>query len=135
MHKVIAAATPGDKDNEINLTPMLDVVFIMLIFFLVVASFVKETGFDVTPPDAGRAPPTASEYILVSIGENNGIWMEQRLIDQRAVAANIASMRAANPNAGVVIRADKRSKNDVLVQVIDAARAVGVNKISLAAAE
>ena len=122
-----------EEENEINLTPMLDVVFIMLIFFIVTASFVREAGLDVNRPDAPmtQAKPEESN-ILVMINANDEIWIERRLIDPRAVRANIERMHAENPEGSVVIQANKSSTNKMLVQVMDAARLAGVYNISIA---
>jgi len=122
-----------EEENEINLTPMLDVVFIMLIFFIVTASFIKEAGLDVNRPDA---PVTESKpedsNILVMITANNEIWIDRRLIDPRAVRANIERLHAENPDGSVVIQPNKKSTNKALVTVMDAARQAGVYSISLA---
>ena len=122
-----------EEENEINLTPMLDVVFIMLIFFIVTASFIKEAGIDVNRPDA---PVTESKpedaNILVLINANDEIWIERRLIDPRAVRANIERMHAENPEGSVVIQANNKSTNKILVEVMDSARLAGVYNISIA---
>ena len=78
-----------EEDNEINLTPMLDVVFIMLIFFIVTASFIKESGLDVSRPEANTALKVEDANILIAISENNEIWMDRRRIDPRVVRATI----------------------------------------------
>ena len=122
-----------EEDNEINLTPMLDVVFIMLIFFIVTASFVKEAGLDVNRPDA---PITESKpedaNILIAINANDEIWIDRRLIDPRAVRANIERLHAENPNGSVVIQPSKQSTNKMLVTIMDASRLAGVYSISIA---
>ena len=122
-----------EEENEINLTPMLDVVFIMLIFFIVTASFIKESGIDVNRPDA---PVTESKpedaNILVLINANDEIWIDRRLIDPRAVRANIERMHAENPEGSVVIQANNKSTNKILVEVMDSARLAGVYNISIA---
>ena len=122
-----------EDENEINLTPMLDVVFIMLIFFIVTASFIKEAGLDVNRPDA---PVTESKpedaNILVAIRANDEIWIDRRLIDPRALRANIERLHAENPKGSVVIMADKQSTNKMLVTVMDSARQAGVYNISIA---
>ena len=122
-----------EEDNEINLTPMLDVVFIMLIFFIVTASFVNEAGLDVNRPDA---PVTESKpedaNILVAISANDEIYIDRRLIDPRAVRANIERLHAENPNGSVVIQPNKKSTNKMLVTVMDASRLAGVYSISIA---
>ena len=114
MQGSTAVDVPEEADNEINLTPMLDVVFIMLTFFIVAASFVKESGIDVNRPDATAEPLAESGNILIAISENNEIWMDRRLIDPRAVRPNIERMHAENPNATVVIQADEHSFNNTL---------------------
>ena len=133
MRKHLDDIHADEDENEINLTPMLDVVFIMLIFFIVTASFIKESGIDVNRPDA---PVTESEpdkaNILVVINANDEIWIDRRLIDPRALRANIERMHAENPSGSVVIRADKASTNKMLVTVMDSSRNAGVYSISIA---
>jgi biopolymer transport protein ExbD len=123
----------GEEETEINLTPMLDVVFIMLIFFIVTASFVKEAGIDVSRPPAATAERKERGNILVAITENDQIWIDRRQVDPRALRANIERLHAENPQGQVVIQADKNSKNGLLVQVMDSARLAGVSNVSLAA--
>jgi biopolymer transport protein ExbD len=122
-----------EDDSEINLTPMLDVVFIMLIFFIVTASFVKESGIDVNRPEAVTAERKERGNILVAISAQGDIWLDKRRIDARALRANIEKLHAENPQGAVVILADKESRNGLLVQVMDAARAAGVSEVSIAA--
>jgi len=133
MRKHLDDIHVDEEENEINLTPMLDVVFIMLIFFIVTASFIKEAGIDVNRPDA---PMTESKpedaNILVLINANDEIWIERRLIDPRAVRANIERMHAENPEGSVVIQANNKSSNKILVEVMDSARSAGVYSISIA---
>jgi len=121
------------EESDVNLTPMLDVVFIMLIFFIVTASFVKEAGIDVNRPNAATAERKEKGNILVAISENNQIWIDRRQVDPRALRANIERMHSENPNGAVVIQADEESKNKLLVQVMDAARLAGVKNVSIAA--
>ncbi len=122
-----------DDEAEVNLTPMLDVVFIMLIFFIVTASFVKESGIDVNRPNAATAERKEKGNILVAISADNQIWIDRRQVDPRALRANIERMHAENPMGAVVIQADEESKNKLLVQVMDAARSAGVKNVSIAA--
>ena len=124
-----------EDENEINITPMLDVVFIMLIFFIVTATFVKEAGIDVNRPDAATAVKKENANILIAISANNAIWIDKRMIDIRAVRPNIERLHAENPQASVVIQADKESKTYTLIQVMDAARQAGVFNVSIAAQE
>ena len=122
-----------EEENEINLTPMLDVVFIMLIFFIVTASFVKEAGLDVNRPDAPITETKPEDAnILVSITANDDILIDNRIIDPRAVRANIERLHAENPKGSVVIQASRRSTNKMLVWVMDASRQAGVYNISIA---
>ncbi len=122
-----------EEQNEINLTPMLDVVFIMLIFFIVTASFIKEAGLDVNRPDAPVTESKPEEQnILVAINANDEIWIDRRLIDPRAVRANIERLHAESPQGSVVIQANRKSTNKMLVTVMDAARQAGVYNISIA---
>lgn len=123
------------EESEIDITPMLDVVFIMLIFFIVTASFVKESGIDVNRPDASTAEVKERGNILIAITEANQVWIDRRQVDVRSVRANIERLRAENPEGAVVIQADKNSKNGLLVKVMDAARQAGVENVSLAATQ
>ncbi len=123
----------ADEESNIDITPMLDVVFIMLIFFIVTATFVKETGIDVNKPDAPTAEVKRKANILIAIDANNNIWIERRKIDIRSVRPNIERLHAENPQGSVVIVADKESKNEMLVLVMDASRQAGVYNIALAA--
>ena len=121
------------EESEVNLTPMLDVVFIMLIFFIVTASFVKESGIDVSRPDASTAERKERGNILIAITATDQIWIDKRQVDVRALRANIERLHAQNPQGAVVIQADKASKNGLLVDVMDAAREAGVFNVSIAA--
>jgi biopolymer transport protein ExbD len=121
------------SESEVNLTPMLDVVFIMLIFFIVTASFVKESGIEISRPGASTATRKEKGNILIAITSNDQIWMDRRQVDPRALRANIERMHADNPLGAVVIQADKQAKTGLLVEVMDAARGAGIKNISLAA--
>ncbi len=132
MPDASAIDAPRESENEINLTPMLDVVFIMLIFFIVTASFLKESGIDVNRPDTPRATVDETGTILITINGNSEIMIDGRLIDPRAVRANVERLRAEKQEASVVIRADRRSLNDTLVRVMDASRQAGIYDIAVA---
>ncbi|MBB6523405.1 ExbD/TolR family protein [Pseudoteredinibacter isoporae] len=118
---------------EIDLTPMLDVVFIMLIFFIVTASFVKEVGIGVNVPEPNHAqtPPPPVENILIQVNATNEIWMEGRRVDVRAVRANVERLHAENPKASVIVKADGKSSTQTYIAIADAARAANVHNISL----
>ena len=118
---------------EIDLTPLLDVVFIMLIFFIVVASFIKEAGIEVNRPDDNQqSDPNDSVSILVEIAADNQIWMENRRVDVRAVRANIQRMLAEDPEAPLTIKVEKGAEAGVVVDVADAAREAGVGAVNWA---
>jgi len=127
------ARSRGEDESSLDITPMIDIVFIMLIFFIVTASFIKESGIDVNRPGAVTAERKERASILVAIDENGQVWVDKRPVDIRAVRANIERLRAENPEGGVVIQADTESKNGILVKVMDAARLAGVSDVSLAA--
>jgi biopolymer transport protein ExbD len=118
---------------EINMTPLIDMVFILLIFFIVTTSFTKETGVDVNRPSAKTAVKKERANILIAIKENGEIWMEKRQIDRRAVRANVERMYAENPEGSVIIMADKEAKTGLLIEVMDQARLAGVANVSIAA--
>ena len=122
-----------EEESEINLTPMLDVVFILLIFFIVTASFVKEAGIDVNRPEAATAERKQRANILIAISETGEVWIQRRRVDIRAVRANIERLLAENPQGSVVIQADEESKNCVLVKVMDQARLAGALSVAIAA--
>jgi biopolymer transport protein ExbD len=121
------------EESEVNMTPMLDVVFIMLIFFIVTASFVKEAGVDVNRPPALTAISKDKGNILIAITESGQIWIDRRQVDPRSLRANIERLHGENPQGAIVVQADKNSQNHLLVAVMDAAKAAGVNQIAIAA--
>jgi biopolymer transport protein ExbD len=118
---------------DINMTPLIDMVFILLIFFIVTTSFVKETGVDVNRPTAKTAVKKERANILISIRANDEIWMDKRQIDRRAVRANVERMHAENPEGSVIILADEEAKTGLLIEVMDQARLAGVANVSIAA--
>jgi biopolymer transport protein ExbD len=121
-----------EEDNEINLTPMLDVVFIMLIFFIVTASFIKEAGIDVSRPDAVTADKQEDAAILIAISANDEIWIDRRETDPRALRTAIERLHSENPKGSIVIQADENSTNEILVIVMEAAKQVGVANVAIA---
>ena len=135
MRKHLDDIHADEDENEINLTPMLDVVFIMLIFFIVTASFVKEAGIDVNKPEGATAQAKEKANILIAIDAEGAIWIDRRQVDPRAVRANIERLHAENPQGTVVIQADEDARTGTLVQVMDAARLAGVYDVAIAASE
>ena len=121
------------EEAEVDLTPMLDVVFIMLIFFIVTASFVKESGMEVNRPDAATATLKPRGNILVAITPTDQIWIDKRQVDVRALRANLERLHAENPQGTVIIQADEESKNGLRVAVMDAAKLAKIENISIAA--
>ena len=125
----------NDDEAEVDMTPMLDVVFIMLIFFIVTTSFVREAGIDVQRPSAASTQAKEGTPILIAIADNGGVWIDQRQVDIRALRAHIERLRAENTEGLVVIQADEISQTGLLVQVMDQARLAGIETISIAATE
>jgi biopolymer transport protein ExbD len=122
-----------EEENEINLTPMLDVVFIMLIFFIVTASFIKEAGIDVNRPDAPTADSQDDAAILIAISANDEIWIDRRETEPTAVRSMIERLHAENPKGSIVIQADEESTHETLVVVMEAAKQAGVTNVAIAA--
>ena len=133
MRRSFSQPPQADDEQEINITPMLDVVFIMLIFFIVTASFVKESGIEVDRPSAVTAVVKEKGNILVAVTETGEVWINRRQVDPRAVRANIERLHAENPQGSVVIQADKNSTIEMLIHVMDASRQAGVYNVSIAA--
>jgi biopolymer transport protein ExbD len=122
-----------ENENEVDLTPMIDIVFIMLIFFIVTTSFVKESGVDVNRPTASTAEKKSKGNILIAIRPNGDIWIDKREIEIRAVKANVQRLIAKSPQSSVIIQSDTDAKTGVLVRVMDQIRLAGVENISIAA--
>ncbi len=122
---------PEEEAQAIDLTPMLDVVFIMLIFFIVTATFIKETGNEVNRPDANTADDKPNANILIAVGADNEIWMDKKKIDPRNVRQAIERMRADNPKGSVSIQADKASDIKFVIEVAESARKAGVTDVSV----
>ncbi len=135
MRRILARVTAEEDESAIDITPMLDIVFIMLIFFIVTATFVKEAGIDVNRPDAATAVKQETANILIAIDANNEIWIDRRRVDFRSVRPNVERLHAENPQGSVVIQADKDSTTETLIKVIDASRSAGVFNVAIAAQE
>lgn len=122
-----------EEDNEINMTPMLDIVFIMLIFFIVTTSFVKESGITVDQPTAETTERKEQNNILIGISPIGEVWIDKRQVDVRAVRASIERLRAESPESAVIIQADEKSPSGLLVRVMDQVRLAGVDNMAIAA--
>ena len=122
-----------DEEGEINLTPMLDVVFIMLIFFIVTATFIKEAGIDVNRPVAKTAAEQRAASILIAIHASNEVWIDRRPVKPEAVKPAVERLLAENPEGEVVIQADRDSYAETLLEVMGAVREAGAANIALSA--
>lgn len=124
---------PADDETELDMTPMLDIVFIMLIFFIVTTSFVKESGVTVSTPSAETASQQESANIFIAITDSGEVWIDRRPVDPRSVRAIIARLHADNPEGSVIIQSDESASTGVLVDVMDQVRLAGVEAIAIAA--
>ena len=122
-----------EDEAEINITPMLDIVFIMLIFFIVTTSFTKETGASIIKPVAEQAVALQNGTILIGVRPNDEIWMAKRQIELREVRQMVERAKAENPEGSVVIIADRGSKIGVVTQVMDQVRLAGIEGVSISA--
>ncbi|HEY9032509.1 MAG TPA: biopolymer transporter ExbD [Pseudomonadales bacterium] len=123
----------SQQETELDMTPMLDIVFIMLIFFIVTTSFVKEAGIVVNPPEAQTAEQQDNANIFIAINENGEVWIDRRQVDVRTVRAIVARLHAQNPEGAVVIQSDRAARTEQLMQVMDQVRLAGINNVALAA--
>ncbi len=124
-----------EEEASVDVTPMLDVVFIMLIFFIVTSVFIKEAGIEVNRPDATTSSKKENVSLLVAINNNDEIWIDKRRVDPRAVKSVLERMRAENPKGGLVIQADNEASVKTMTQVADAARSINLYDISIATTE
>ena len=120
-------------DTDIDLTPMLDVVFIMLIFFIVTATFVREPGVDIVRPFAVTAEQVENQKLLVAITEKGIVWIDKKALKKNEVFQSIESLRVQNPQGALVIQADSEANAGDIAFVIDAAKRAGITDISLSA--
>ncbi|MCG8369621.1 MAG: biopolymer transporter ExbD [Proteobacteria bacterium] len=125
-------AAAAEDEAQIDLTPMLDVVFIMLIFFIVTATFIKEAGIQVERPDTFTADSQDDAAILIAISANDEIWVDREERDPRALRGVIERLHAENPKGSIVIQADEGSTHETLVIVMEAAKAAGVTNVAIA---
>lgn len=121
-----------EEDAAIDMTPMLDIVFIMLIFFIVTTSFVKEAGIEVNKPEASQAESKPKANIFVAINDNGDIWMDKRMVDVERVQANLEKMLAEQATDTVIVQADEEAKHGKVMKVMDQIKAAGIDKIVVA---
>ena len=115
-----------EEDAKIDITPMLDVVFIMLIFFIVTASFIKESGAKVEKPEATTQEKKPRATILLAVNDKDEIWLDRRKLDPRAIKANLLRLRAENPEGDVILQADEESTAETVMKVIEAFKDAGI---------
>jgi biopolymer transport protein ExbD len=123
----------AEDDSQIDMTPMLDVVFIMLIFFIVTTSFVRESGLEVNRPSASTATEQTKAGIFVAIKDTGEIYIDRKQVDLQRVRASLERLVASQGEVGLVIQADEETRHGVVVKVMDAAREAGIQQISVAA--
>ena len=123
--------TEGDE-KVADLTPMLDVVFILLIFFIVTSTFIKETGIEINRPDTQTAEMKKTVSLLVAVGADNSIWIDKKKVDIRNVRPMMEKLHAENPKGGLVIQADSASKVENVLAIMESARAIGIIQIAIA---
>ncbi len=128
-HTLDTSEGPG-----INMTPLIDMVFIILIFFIVTSSFVKETGVEVDRPNAKTAVRQERGNILIAVTGDGRVWVDNKPVDIRGLRRRISRLHAENPEASAVILADAASRTGLVVQAMDQARLAGVRNVALGAA-
>ena len=134
MRESVAEQLQEEEEVEINLTPMLDVVFIMLIFFIVTAVFVKDPGVEISRPEAATAFIPDKGSIFVAVTAANEIWVDKRSVGSDGVRGAIERLHTENPEGGVVIQADSEASNEFVIAVMDAAKESGITNVTIAAA-
>ncbi|MCE9678275.1 biopolymer transporter ExbD [Shewanella sp. AS1] len=122
-----------EEEAQIDMTPMLDIVFIMLIFFIVTTSFIKPSGLDYNKPEASTATTQKSANIFIGVSKTGIIKMENRQVDIERVTANVERMLAESPEAAVLIEADKEAQHGLVIKVMDNVKKAGIDKISVSA--
>ena len=133
MRKNYDTLMNDQEEENIDMTPMLDIVFIMLIFFIVTTSFVKESGIEVNKPQASTAKEDKKTSIIIGIKQSGEIWVDKRPVDIRALRSIVEKLHADTPDGSVVISADTKAHTGVLVSVMDQVKLAGIEKISIGA--
>ncbi len=120
--------------SAMNITPLIDMVFILLIFFAVNASFVKEAGVEIERPSAKTAQTQDQANIMIAVTESGEVWVDRQRVDPRSVRGHVERLHAENPEGSVVILADDKSETGLVIEVLDQARLAGVENVAVAAA-
>ncbi|HIF87994.1 MAG TPA: biopolymer transporter ExbD [Gammaproteobacteria bacterium] len=123
----------AEEAGEIDLTPMLDVVFILLIFFIVTSVFVTEAGIEVSRPEASTADSTSGDLILIAIGPAGDVWIDGDQIDPRFIRSRFELRLADAPNSSLIIQADRNASNEQVLLILQAAREANIEDVSIAA--
>lgn len=131
MRRRRSLAAEGGDAGEVNLTPMLDVVFIMLIFFIVTTSFIKESGVEIERPESSAASPQPDAQLMVAITPEGAVWVDGRPVDAHRVGDEVAAL--VSGDGGVVIQADREATTGLLIEVMDRIREAGVEQVAVAA--
>jgi biopolymer transport protein ExbD len=121
-----------EEDAAIDMTPMLDIVFIMLIFFIVTTVFVKEAGIEVNKPGASQSVMPKNANIFIAVTENGDVWIDKRQVDIDTVRANLERLMAEQPSDVIIIQADKDADYGVVIDVMDQIKSAGIDRISIA---
>ncbi len=121
----------SSDDDDVNVTPLLDIVFIMLIFFIVTSTFIKEPGVDVLRPDAVTGKERRFASIIVAISEDDEIWINKERVELEEVRAIVLQLRSENPKGTAVIQADTKSKSRLLVEVVTQIRSTGISDVAV----
>jgi biopolymer transport protein ExbD len=121
-----------EKDAAIDMTPMLDIVFIMLIFFIVTTVFVKEAGIEVNKPEASEAFMPKNANIFIAVTEDGDVWLDKRQVAADSVRANVERLLTEQPTDYVIIQADVKAKHGLVVEIMDQVKDAGIDKISIA---
>lgn len=133
MKSGLMKKTEQEEAGEIDLTPMLDVVFILLIFFIVTSVFVTEAGIDVNKPEADTVEDTSGDLILIAIGPAGDIWIDGDQIDPRFIRSRFELRLADAPNSAVIIQADQNANNEQVMLILEAAREANIENVSISA--
>lgn len=133
MRNATLSRRKNRKGSELNMSPLIDMIFILLLFFIVTTSFVKEAGVDVQRPVAATAQTKESTNLVLAITEDNVLYLEGKAIDIRSLQAHMERFVLQNPTGSVVIAADKNSRSGAVITSLDACRMAGVKNLSVAA--
>ena len=133
MKSGIMKKSGQEEAGEIDLTPMLDVVFILLIFFIVTSVFVTEAGIEVSKPEASTVEDTSGDLILIAVGAGGDIWIDGDQIDPRFIRSRVELRLADAPNSAVIIQADQNSNNEQVMLILAAAREANIEDVSISA--